>query len=166
MATRRKSSRYLVDSVEPAGIKRILREASARLRPHLDEFDGIAVRGLSGLLIAPILALRLGKPLIVVRVPGTDTHADAAVESGLHAGRYIIFDDMTRSGRTVSKIHDTITRELPDLHLVATYFYREDGSWLTEDLPLDVPVWNRFAKMRYSDTGATPRHLLGYRDAA
>ena len=71
------------------------------------EFDAIACRGLSGLLIAPIVAMRLKKTLLCVR-KGEETHSTYPVEGDAKAKTYVILDDFIDSGSTVSAIVDAI----------------------------------------------------------
>ena len=141
-----KCSRYLTDAVDPKSITKIVREAVRVLRSHKDDYDCIAVTGLSGLLIAPIVALRLKKPLVVVRVKGISTHADCKIEAGCTIGRYMVLDDICRSGHTIETIVNMIAGELPLLKPVALYLYREDEC---HGVPLDLPIWSRTAKLDY-----------------
>lgn len=74
-------------------------------------FDAIAVRGVSGLLIGPALALELDKTLIVVRKPGDHkpifdggSHSGYTIEGDISASRYVIVDDCVSSGTTAKEI--------------------------------------------------------------
>jgi len=67
------------------------------------QFDTIAVCGVSGLGIGPIVAFKLGKSLCVVR-KGEKAHSPYKVESEGTMGQYIIIDDLIDSGTTVRKI--------------------------------------------------------------
>lgn len=80
------------------------------LTPHLGEFDAIAFRGMSGALIAPEIARRLNKGLIMVRKQTEDSHSSYKAE-GLLGCRYVIVDDMIASGDTVKAIQKTIRAE-------------------------------------------------------
>ncbi len=65
-------------------------------------FDAIAFRGLSGAVVAPLVALKLRKTLIAVRK--TKSHGLGPVAGDLAARSYIIVDDLISSGTTVRKI--------------------------------------------------------------
>jgi adenine/guanine phosphoribosyltransferase-like PRPP-binding protein len=88
-------------------LKETLRIAAKTLRKY--EFDAIAFTGMSGALLAPTLALRLEKNLLMVRKPG-DSHSGMRVEGDKAALRYVIVDDFMASGRTVR----TILKEVAD----------------------------------------------------
>lgn len=71
-------------------------------------FDSIAFRGLSGSLIAPILAYELGKTLLAVRKRKREGHSDRTVEGDYGARRYIIVDDFIQSGKTINTIIEAV----------------------------------------------------------
>lgn len=82
-----------------------VRKATEDIRPHRREFDSIVVRGLSGILVGSTVALRLRKPLIVVRkeceLEGGNSHASGLVENRGRVGdRYLWLDDFVSSGTT------------------------------------------------------------------
>jgi hypothetical protein len=90
-------------------------EKAALILAGLD-FDAIAFSGMSGALIAPVLALALNKTLIMVRKFGDDSHSveqrnGALVEGDFGAHRYVIVDDLISSGRTARYIRDQIAAE-------------------------------------------------------
>lgn len=78
------------------------------------DFDTIAFRGMSGALIAPILALNLQKELILVRKPDDDTHSWYKVEGNKSANRYVIVDDFESSGHTKRTIIEAVRGFAPD----------------------------------------------------
>ena len=82
------------------------------------DFDAIAFSGMSGALIAPVLALALNKTLIMVRKFRDNSHSvsqrhGALVEGDFGAQRYVIVDDLTSSGRTARYIRDQIKAHAP-----------------------------------------------------
>lgn len=86
------------------------------------KFDAIAVRGMSGMLIGPAVAARLGKDLIVVRKCKDGSHSASIVEgvdNWNHDFRYIIVDDFIDSGETLSQIFTQIVIELEDMDISA-----------------------------------------------
>jgi orotate phosphoribosyltransferase-like protein len=76
------------------------------LRPHRKNFDSIAFRGVSGALVAPILAHKLKKHLISVRKNTHDSHvmSNYKVEGNVASQSYIIVDDFICSGNTIKTI--------------------------------------------------------------
>jgi adenine/guanine phosphoribosyltransferase-like PRPP-binding protein len=85
----------------PERAKYTVRQVVKMIRARGLEFDAIACRGVSGLLIAPIVAMRLNKALIVVRKSTSDSHSCYLVEGDHGAKRYLILDDFIDSGDTV-----------------------------------------------------------------
>jgi len=88
----------------------------------MHEFDAIAFRGLSGALLAPIVALQMGKTLIAVR-KGESTHSSRDVEGDYGARRYVIIDDIVSSGDTVRAIIADIKTENPEAYCIGVYQY-------------------------------------------
>jgi len=79
------------------------------LKPHANKFDAIAVCGMSMALVAPTIADRLNKNLILVRKGGERTHSDLRVE-GVRDGRYIIIDDIIDTGDTLLRVTEQIEK--------------------------------------------------------
>lgn len=79
------------------------------------DFDAIAFRGLSGALVAPIVAREMKKTLLCVRREiGETGHSVHGVEGDLAARRYVILDDFVSSGTTVRKIIQAVRKEFLD----------------------------------------------------
>jgi adenine/guanine phosphoribosyltransferase-like PRPP-binding protein len=96
---------YLEKSIRTANLRITIRELAAALKGH--QFDAIAFRGMSGALVAPSLALRLNKTLLMVR-KDKETHSYYQVEGDWAARRYVIVDDLIDSGETVATIFEQI----------------------------------------------------------
>jgi adenine/guanine phosphoribosyltransferase-like PRPP-binding protein len=73
------------------------------------QFDAIAVRGLSGLLIGPTVAMMMDKNIVVVRKDIDDTHSKFRAEGTANGMRYIIVDDFTESGATVCSMLEILS---------------------------------------------------------
>lgn len=109
---------YITSSHMSAYLKRTSlderhRMATTALKGWLSEFDAIAFRGMSGALIAPVVASRLKKSLIMVRKPNDDSHSTHKVEGDSAARRYIILDDFCCNGDTQRAIREAITTFAP-----------------------------------------------------
>lgn len=101
---------YLRHLMPGADLRTTIRLAKKSLRPIKDQFDAIAVRGVSGLLSGPILALALNKGLIVVRKDKEPRHSHNMVEGDKSAAKYVIVDDLIDSGETVKEIIENVYR--------------------------------------------------------
>lgn len=81
------------------------------LRERREEFDSIAVRGMSGALIGSIVSVRLKKPLVVVRKPGEEAHGSGlAVNAGNVGKRVLFLDDFVSTGRTKRAVIEVIEK--------------------------------------------------------
>ena len=89
------------------------------------DFDTIAVRGVSGLLIGPILAHLLGKELLVIRKPKREEGSVSFLDYEGHYGaqRYIIVDDLVCSFSTAVRIFRGVTECAPQAKLVGLLTY-------------------------------------------
>lgn len=96
----------------PKRLNEIVDIAEKNLTPHKDEFDGIIAAGLSGLIVAANIAVRLDKPLGIVRYAG-DKHAGAHVFLNVESiGKRLLFvDDHISSGRTVNECHLALRKQ-------------------------------------------------------
>ena len=94
---------YLEKALNPSKIKKCIDDI-VRGSEKLPKFEAIAVTGLSGLLVGPIVAIELGLPLIVVRKDLKCAHSTNRVEGYAEGLKYIIIDDFVASGNTVHNI--------------------------------------------------------------
>jgi hypothetical protein len=100
-------SDYLNDCFRNLDAK--VKETVKKLKPHADRFEAIAVRGVSGLLVGPMVASKLGKPWCVIRKPGEGSHSGhKSVEGWLNFKTYLIIDDLIASGGTLKLIQQTL----------------------------------------------------------
>lgn len=87
------------------------------------QFDSIAFCGLSGALVAPIVAYKMGKTLLAVRKEDEDCHSCHTVEGDMATRRYLILDDFISSGNTVDHIFDSVQTKLPHAVCIGVYEY-------------------------------------------
>lgn len=111
---------YLTDVLDVTTRRKTIDKTISDLRGI--EFETIAVRGVSGLLIGSIVALEMNKVLAIVRKPGEGTHSFYSVE-GAPTGRYIIIDDLICSGKTVETIIDAMKAKYHFCPCVGVYCY-------------------------------------------
>lgn len=108
-----RTASYLRDFVDPVHLKERIDLCVQALKIDLGRFDAIAFTGMSGALIAPPVAMALGKSLIMVRKPGHSSHSDYTVEGDYAARRYVIVDDFRSSGKTEANIRESIAQVMP-----------------------------------------------------
>jgi hypothetical protein len=99
---------YLENGCDHASVKELVKKAVRKLK-KLD-FDSIAFRGVSGALIAPIVAYKLKKPVTCIRKPTEPSHGCGTVEGAVNFERYIIIDDFISTGDTVNTIRHTLVK--------------------------------------------------------
>lgn len=90
------------------------------------KFDSIAFTGMSGALIAPLVAYKLKKNLVMVRKPSDENHSNMTVEAENVGNRYIIIDDLIFSGKTIINLVKTMDKN-PQFDImvpVAVFTYR------------------------------------------
>lgn len=89
-----------------------------------DKFDFIAVRGCSGMVVGAPVALRLNKPLVIVRKPEEDSHSfgRSVINAQNAHGRYIFLDDFIASGATHRAVQEMLSL-FDDASEVGTYEY-------------------------------------------
>ena len=92
---------HLDHLIDPRALAKTISHTVAILTKY--EFDAIAFRGLSGALIAPVVAMQMGKSLIAVR-KGESCHSPNMIEGDVNALTYVIVDDFVSSGETCRKI--------------------------------------------------------------
>lgn len=93
---------HLNTLLEPVKLAKRIRQCKAALKKY--DYDAIAVRGVSGLLLGPTLAMKCRKSLIVVRKPDEDCHSSNVCEGDRGTKRYVIVDDFVDTGSTVTAI--------------------------------------------------------------
>jgi len=100
-------SDYLNDAFDLWDRDLLIKKITKKLR--YVSFDSVAFTGLSGALIAPIIAYELNKGVIAVRKKKDKSHSKKIVEGILK--RYIIIDDIIEYGDTIKNIIKSIEIE-------------------------------------------------------
>ncbi len=111
-----------------ADLERVVRRTTRDLRPHLDEFDAIAVTGVSGDSVGFPVALRLRKPIVSVRKESGQHHqwdgGDVAGYQGLPENARVLFlDDFVASGATRGRVERALGQLKGNPRLVGQYMY-------------------------------------------
>lgn len=102
-------SDYLHDALDPSKLADIVHEATKFLSRRRDRFDGIVVRGVSGMLVGTIVAYKMKVPLLIVRKKD-GSHSKMSIEGSDRISRYVIIDDFIDSGATMRKIIKEVGR--------------------------------------------------------
>lgn len=100
---------YVRDYLIPTKLRQVVANCVGYLRCWnlAANFDTIAFRGMSGALVAPMVAMQLDKELIMVR-KGESTHSLFQTEGNAAARNVLIIDDFVVSGATVKAIYDGV----------------------------------------------------------
>lgn len=128
------------NNYEPAALSGVVNRTMGVLALHRAEFDCIAVRGVSGVMVGAPVAVMLGVPLLVVRREEErhSVHTGHLTANYVNAGERALFlDDMISSGATFRAAREALHLECPGTRIVAAYLYGIDNegygeSWLTE----------------------------------
>jgi adenine/guanine phosphoribosyltransferase-like PRPP-binding protein len=97
---------YYFTNINPETLKKRIKNAQLILKGL--KFDAIAFSGMSGALLGPPLALKMGKSLIMVRKPHSGSHSRKRVEGDMAAHTYIIVDDFQDTGKTARYIKESV----------------------------------------------------------
>ena len=138
---------HLTTMLTPRRAKYTARQVVKMIKERGLEFDAIACRGVSGLLIAPIVAMRLNKTLIVVR-KGEKTHSNYTVEGDHGAKSYLILDDFIDEGGTVRSITHCIFKANPSARCTGFIAYKRlsfEGSMTRFDVQMENAWWDNNA---------------------
>jgi len=130
---------YLDRALDPERREVVIYRATQILR-HV-QFDTIAFMGLSGALIAPIVAYKMEKGVLAVR-KDLGGHSPLLVEGNIGSQKYVIIDDFTSTGETVYLIRKRIHAVAPEAECVGIYEYFNHGFnayWLDKTSPVSAP---------------------------
>jgi hypothetical protein len=103
-------SSYMHTALDMRFVKLALKTIKKLVKDTKLDFDTIVFRGMSGALLAPLVAQTLKKELLMVR-KDDGTHSSYKVEGNLATKRYIILDDLICTGETLKHIFSTLHRE-------------------------------------------------------
>jgi adenine/guanine phosphoribosyltransferase-like PRPP-binding protein len=126
---------YLDHSLDIDNLKKLIAAIAKGLKPY--DFQSIAFRGVSGALLAPALALKMNKTLIVVRKPKEEEmhHSYMDVEGDQAVKQYVIVDDLVVYGKTVRAIVKGIAEFAPEarcIGVVQARYVNERGFSLSD----------------------------------
>lgn len=106
------------------GLDKAVRKAYAELKGRRDEFDSIVVTGVSGQAVGFPLALKLKKPIVVLRKDGEDSHSGPGFVNGRNMGQRVLFlDDFISDRGTFERCKNAVEQK-GTARIVASYLYR------------------------------------------
>jgi hypothetical protein len=111
-----------------------VRTTCAHLRDYATEFDSLAVQGMSGVLVGSPVALRLRKPLVIVRKENDNRHAsEDIINYGRVGAAWLFLDDFIDSGATQRRVYDALLLYTGTNYprWAGSYCYSEDELTLT-----------------------------------
>lgn len=86
-----------------------VREAVRHLKPVVSAFDSIVVTGMSGVIVGVPVALRLGKPVVIVRKPEDIHHNFESIVNEHRVGeRWLWLDDFVGTGNTRQRVRKAL----------------------------------------------------------
>jgi orotate phosphoribosyltransferase len=112
---------YLEDYLTGKEIKKVVTKAARILKKA--NFDTIAVRGNSGLLIGVPLAVEMNKNLIIVRKNTSDCHSSNRLEGWGKNQKILLLDDFIETGKTVKVMHKEIELYCDSPEIVGLFLY-------------------------------------------
>lgn len=102
-------SNYMYSNFQPDQFNDNVKRLQQTLVEEKIDFDSIACRGVSGIMLASPLSFVTKKPLIVVRKTVEGNHGNSILEGYFPRDlRYIIVDDFISTGATVRAIIEEI----------------------------------------------------------
>lgn len=121
------SSDYLHEALNPYDLEQTIRRSIRLIQNSGLVFDAIAFRGMSGALVAPSVAMRMSKGMLMVRKESDSTHSCTRVEGTSNTARYIIVDDFLSTGATCRDICADMANKRPGAVCVGIVLYTTQG---------------------------------------
>jgi adenine/guanine phosphoribosyltransferase-like PRPP-binding protein len=115
---------HLTPILHPKLLKKVIDDLVIEINKSKLKFEAIAVRGLSGTLVAAPVALALNKEIIAVRKKVTD-HSPWNVENVFDCN-YIIIDDLMQTGHTATEIISKINKIENKAKCVGIFLYNNE----------------------------------------
>jgi orotate phosphoribosyltransferase len=123
---------YLQSALCVEKLERTVDAVVEKLLPHADKFDGIAFRGMSGALVAPMVAVKMKKKMLMVRKPDEKNHSYMTVEGDFSTQKYIIVDDLVCSGDTIqatfNSIKSTFEGRAQEISCIGVICYQDNNA--------------------------------------
>jgi len=95
----------------PDSLKETVKRICDRLKEHKKKFDTIVFRGMSGALVAPMVAAKMNKQMLMIRKKD-GSHSIYSIEGNVGLKNYVIVDDLVCSGDTVNQMVSSVNKEI------------------------------------------------------
>jgi len=136
---------YLEPMLQPKQAKQIVDKTARFIAEKvIAPYECIVFRGMSGALIAPVVAYKLGKPCVPVRKveeQGGQTHSTHIVERRGDYKSYIILDDLISAGHTCREIINQCDAEGMECRGIVVYNMSSQSDRPPAD-PGETTDWN------------------------
>lgn len=137
---------YFGMALEPAMVTHLVEWTAAKILAEAPTAQAVAFRGVSGAMIAPIVAYKLGLNPIGIRKPNESCHSGTTKArltlDGHLVERYVIVDDFITSGDTVRRIiGDPVTKGLMVLGVFCYEWSERKSSPVIPGLAVKLPCW-------------------------
>ena len=106
-------STHTVNFLKPKKLKKLAEVAVKTLNTMSDKYDTLVFCGISGAIIGPMVALVVGKEMVLVRKKGDIRHSGHDVAGYSSPKKYIIIDDFVDSGATATHIQKEMYKFQP-----------------------------------------------------
>jgi adenine/guanine phosphoribosyltransferase-like PRPP-binding protein len=106
----------------------MVRQSAEALRPYRASFRCLVATGMSGVIVASPLALRLRRPLVVVRKHNDGSHGQnrLVINPDDAAGPYVMIDDFISTGRTYHHVRKAMRAYAPEAVYAGAYLYGDN----------------------------------------
>ena len=135
---------YLVGAVKTDTRKYIVKRIVEKIKELNLDFDAIAFRGMSGAIIAPIVANELNKDLLMVR-KSDGNHSGFELEGNRNSQNYIIIDDLIATGKTINSIL-SVVKNRTSSNCLGIFLYAAGSDFAVNKTfaTCTLPVWHLF----------------------
>ena len=110
----------------------VVRQTIDYLMPHKRKFDSIAVMGISGEIVGIPVALALGKPIVIIRKEGIQSHSyGLPIVNVRNVGKRCLFiDDFIAGGKTIRRVISVI-EDGTKAKVVNAFLYADASFFIT-----------------------------------
>lgn len=126
-------SSYLYNLMYPDKLEetaKIITDAINYDKKKLD-INGIAVTGMSGIVVGGLISVNTKLPIILVRKEFKNSHSNLLVETSFDYHQkfnYVFVDDLVSGGSTLARVYGEIKDHYKSSNLVKIYLYADSDS--------------------------------------
>jgi len=129
---------YLQNVTTANNWRKVVSQLAKNIKAANLDFESIAFCGMSGALVAPTVAGRLGKTILMVRKDNDGSHSGCKLEGNPNTKNFIIVDDLLFTGSTINRIIETIRANdfTKDAKCVGIFLYNSHRNHNFNDIPV------------------------------